>query len=77
MNDKRRRLERLEALVPKAEDPEAAAACEEVRWALDRVALLHYQQGVAADDLEPETVKDERTLAIFGALRKRADRGEE
>ena len=69
MSDKRRRLERLETLVPEAEDPEAAAASEEVRWALDRVALLRVRQRVAPCDLVAETEGDERALVIFESLR--------
>jgi hypothetical protein len=69
------RLERLEALAPEPESPDAGAH-EKIRRALDRIALLRHRQGVAADDLSLESDEDREAWAIFDADRKRAERGE-
>ena len=64
-----RRLERLEALAADTGNPDAAAAHERIRWALDRVALLRYRQGVAVEELNLETGEDREAFAVFEALR--------
>jgi hypothetical protein len=69
-------LEKLEALMPEPENPDATATHEMIRWALDRIALLRVRQGVAAEDLNLETEEDREAWAIFEALGEQLEWGE-
>jgi Asp-tRNA(Asn)/Glu-tRNA(Gln) amidotransferase A subunit family amidase len=76
MSSHKRRLERLEDLIGPPARPDATAAHEKIRRALDRVAALRRRQGVAVEDLSLETDEDREAWAIFDAVRKQATRGE-
>ena len=76
MSNLRRRLDRLGASLQPTERLMEKGGHEEIRRALDRVALLRHRQGVAADDLSPESEEDRQAWAIFDAGRKQAERGE-
>jgi hypothetical protein len=68
------RLARLEGRMEPPEDPSAEARRKRVRAALDTLARLRREQGVAGDDVVPETAGEREALSILEALRERAER---
>ena len=75
MGSLERRMEALEGRMGPQENPQATAQRERIVWALDRVALLRYRQGVAYDDLVLETEEDREAWAICEALSGRLHDG--
>jgi hypothetical protein len=67
-------MRRLEERIgpPSEADPRAAepaARHEMIRSALDAVARMRWEQGVAAEDLVPENEEEREALSIFEAMR--------
>jgi hypothetical protein len=71
-------MRRLEERIgpPSEADPRAAeraaeraARHEMIRSALDTVARMRWEQGVAAEDLVPENEEERQALSIFEAMR--------
>ena len=67
-------MRRLEERIgpPSEADPHAAeraAEHERISPALDTVARMRWEQGVAAEDLVPENEEERQALSIFEAMR--------
>jgi hypothetical protein len=70
-----RRLEALEGRIEPPDDPHSEARRKRIREALNTVARLRVQQGVAACDVVPETEDERRACADFEALAELVDDG--
>ena len=65
---------RLEGRIEPPEDPNAEARRKTIRAALETLARLRREQGVAGEDVVSETEEEREALSILEALRERAER---
>ena len=63
------RLVRLKGRIEPPENPSAEARRKRVRAALETLARLRREQGVAGDDVVPETEVEREALSILEAIR--------